>query len=111
MNIEPNWTITNQGPWQLIYNDTSVISLAEAQGITSTEGKVFVGTEEECEAERVRLGLPWASDVVLDPDYQLIHDNQNILYFSIGSAGDIVGTSFVGKLQECEAEIARLGLT
>ena len=111
MNIEPNWTVTNQGPWQLIYNDTSVISLAEAQGITSTEGKVFVGTEEECEAERVRLGLLWASDVVLDPDYQLIHDNQNILYFSIGSAGDIVGTSFVGKLQECEAEIARLGLT
>lgn len=60
MNIEPNWTVTNQGPWQLIYNDTSVISLAEAQGITSTEGKVFVGTEEECEAERVRLGLLWA---------------------------------------------------
>ena len=112
MNIQPNWTVTNQGPWQLIYSDTCIISLAESIGITSTEAKVFVGTQEECEAERVRLGLPWASDVVLDPDYKLIHDSQNILYFSIaGSNVDIGGTSFVGKMQECEAEIARLGLT
>jgi len=112
MNIQPNWTVTNQGPWQLIYSDTCIISLAESIGITSTEANVFVGTQEECEAERVRLGLPWASDVVLDPDYQLIHDSQNILYFSIAGSGvDIAGTSFVGKLQECEAEIARLGLT
>jgi len=112
MNIQPNWTVTNQGPWQLIYSDTCIISLAESIGITSTEAKVFVGTQEECEAERVRLGLPWASDVVLDPDYQLIHDSQNILYLSIAGSGvDIAGASFVGKLQECEAEIARLGLT
>jgi len=112
MNIQPNWTVTNQGPWQLIYNDSCIVSLAESIGMTSTEANVFAGTQEECEAERVRLGLPWASDVVLDPDYQLIHDSQNILYFSIAGSGvDIIGTSFVGKLQECEAEIARLGLT
>lgn len=112
MNINPNWTITSQGPWQLIYNDHSIISLAEAEGVISTEAKVFVGTQEECEAERVQLGLPWAAEVVIDPDYQVIHDNGNILYFSIaGSEVGIAGTSFVGKLQECEAEIARLGLT
>ncbi len=112
MNIQPNWTVTNQGPWQLIYSDTCIISLAESIGITSTEAKVFVGTEAECEAERVRLGLPWAADVVIDPDYELIHDEQNILYLSIAGSGvDVAGTSFVGKLQECEAEIARLGLT
>ena len=112
MNVQPNWTVTNQGPWQLIYNASCIVSLAESIGMTSTEANVFVGTQEECEAEQVRLGLPWASDVVLDPDYQLIHDSQNILYFSIaGSDVDIIGTSFVGKMQECEAEIARLGLT
>jgi len=112
MNIQPNWTVTNQGPWQLIYSDSCIVSLAESIGMTSTEAKVFVGTQEECEAERVRLGLPWAADVVIDPDYELIHDEQNILYLSIAGSGvDIAGTSFVGKLQECEAEIARLGLT
>lgn len=74
MNIEPNWTITNQGPWQLIYNDTSVISLAEAQGITSTDGKVFVGTQEECEAERIKLGLPWASDMLIEPSFDILSD-------------------------------------
>ena len=112
MNIQPNWTVTNQGPWQLIHDDTCIISLAESIGMTSTEANVFVGTQEECEAERTRLGLPWAADVVLDPDYQLIHDSQNILYLAIAGSGvDIAGTSFVGKLQECEAEIARFGLT
>lgn len=112
MNIQPNWTVTNQGPWQLIYNDTCIISLAESIGTTSTEAKVFVGTQEECEAERVRLGLPWAADVVIDPEYRLVHDGQSILYFSVaGSEVDIVGTPFQGKLHECEAEIARLGLT
>ena len=112
MNIQPNWTVTNQGPWQLIYSDSCIVSLAESIGMTSTEAKVFVGTQEECEAERVRLGLPWAADVVIDPDCELIHDEQNILYLSIAGSGvDIAGTSFVGKLQECEAEIARLGLT
>lgn len=112
MIIQPNWTVTDQGPWQLIFNDNSIISLSQVVGVTSTQGKVFVGTQEECEAERVRLGLPWASEVTLDPDYKLIHDSQNILYLSIaGSDVDIIGTLFVGKLQECEAEISRLGLT
>jgi len=68
MNIQPNWTVTDQGPWQLIYNDTSIISLSQTIGTTSTEGKVFAGTQEECEAERVRLSLPWASDVVVNPE-------------------------------------------
>jgi len=64
MNIQPNWTVTDQGPWQLIYNDTSIISLLEVEGITSTQGYIFAGTKEECEAEIIRLGLPWASELV-----------------------------------------------
>jgi len=57
MIIQPNWTITDQGPWQLIYNDVSIISLLEVKGITSTQGYIFAGTKEECETEIVRLGL------------------------------------------------------
>ena len=75
MKLKPNWTISDQGPWQLIYNDTAIISLAPAEGVTSTQGNLFVGTQEECEAERVRLGLPWAAEptdesavVLPDPD-------------------------------------------
>jgi hypothetical protein len=57
MNISPNWTITDQGPWQLIYNDSIIISLFEVIGITSTQGNVFAGTLEECEMEIKRLKL------------------------------------------------------
>lgn len=59
MIIEPNWTVSSQGPWQLIYNDAQIISLLEVHGTTSTEGNLFVGTKEECEAEIARLGLPF----------------------------------------------------
>ena len=62
MKLEPNWTISDQGPWQLLYNDVAIISMAEATGTTSTQGNLFVGTEAECEAERIRLGLPWAAE-------------------------------------------------
>jgi len=62
MIIEPNWTVSDQGPWQLIYNDQQIISLHEAQGATSTQGKLFVGTEAECRAEAIRIGLPWAAE-------------------------------------------------
>jgi len=113
MNIEPNWTVTNQGPWQLIYNDTSIISLSQTIGTTSTEGKVFAGTQEECEAERVRLALPWASDVVVNPEYQLIHKDGIILYYSFANSEipQTDGISFLGTHDECEEEITRLNLT
>lgn len=69
MIIEPNWTVSDQGPWQLIYNDQQIISLHEAQGATSTQGKLFVGTKEECEVEIERLGLPFPQ--VQEPDPEL----------------------------------------
>jgi len=72
MIIQPNWTITDQGPWQLIYNDTSIISLLEVEGITSTQGYIFAGTKEECEAEIIRLNLPWASGFVSSVDEENI---------------------------------------
>lgn len=62
MKIEPNWTITSEGPWQLIYDDKSIIILSEASGTTSTSANVFVGTKEECEEEMKQLGLPMAGE-------------------------------------------------
>lgn len=110
MNIEPNWTVTNQGPWQLIYNDTSIISLSQTIGTTSTEGKVFAGTQEDCEAERVRLNLPWASEI--ETIYKLIHDGTHILSFSVNvDSSNVEGTTVVGTFRECQQEINRLGLT
>ena len=82
MIIQPNWTITDQGPWQLIYNDAFIISLLEVEGITSTQGYIFAGTKEECDAEIIRLNLPWASgfvspvvdeNIVTETVYKLIH--------------------------------------
>lgn len=60
--MKPIWTISDLGPWQLIYNDSAIISLAPVEGITSTQGTLFVGTEAECRAEALRIGLPWAAE-------------------------------------------------
>jgi len=62
MTLTPNWTISDLGPWQLIYNETAIISLAPTEGTTSTQGTLFVGTESECRAEAIRIGLPWAAE-------------------------------------------------
>ena len=81
MKLEPNWTISDLGPWQLIYNDVAIISLAPASGVTSTQGNLYVGTQEECESERIRLGLPWATEptdesavILPEPDMLLTSD-------------------------------------
>lgn len=120
MIIQPNWTITDSGPWQLIYNDTCIISLLEVKGITSTQGYVFAGTKEECEAEIIRLNLPWASGSILpvieesittETTYKLIHDGIHILCFSVDAdSSNVEGITVVGTFQECQQEITRLGL-
>ena len=63
MLIQPNeqgWSMSDQGPRQLIFNDTYIIKLFEAGLGTSTQEKLFVGTKEECEAKIFELGLPLA---------------------------------------------------
>jgi hypothetical protein len=70
MLIEPNeqgWSVSNQGPWQLLFNDQYIIKLFEATIGTSTQEKLFVGTKEECEAKVQELGLPLASRDSLGP--------------------------------------------
>ena len=68
MTIEENeqgWSISDQGPWQLIYNDEYIIKLFEVISGTSTQEKLFVGTKEECEAKCSELNLPLASNNAL----------------------------------------------
>jgi hypothetical protein len=78
MNIKPNndgWRFDESVGWKLIHNDIDVIFFEETDKAISTQEKLFVGTHEECEAERVRLGLHWYPDVVIDPEYEFfIHD-------------------------------------
>ena len=65
MLIQPNeqgWSMSNQGPWQLIFNDHYIIKLFEVNLGTSTQEKLFIGTKEECEAKIAELGLPLASN-------------------------------------------------
>lgn len=60
--------ITEEGPFQLVYNDKCLILLEEVVGITTTQEKIFCGTQEECEAKALELSLPWA--------YELKEDNE-----------------------------------
>jgi len=65
MLIQPNeqgWSTSNQGPWQLIFNDHYIIKLFEVNLGTSTQEKLYIGTKEECEAKIAELRLPLASN-------------------------------------------------
>lgn len=55
--------ITEGGPFQLVYNDKCLILLQEVIGITTTQEKIFCGTQEECEAKAQELNLPWANEM------------------------------------------------
>lgn len=56
-------TISEEGPFQLIYNDKCLILLHAVVGITTTHENIFCGTKEECEAKVQELNLPWAYDL------------------------------------------------
>lgn len=65
MLLEPNiqgWSVSDQGPWQLIFNDHYIIKLVEVGSGTSTQEKLFIGTKEECLAKAVELNLPLAAN-------------------------------------------------
>jgi len=69
MNIKPNndgWRFDESVGWKLIHNDIDVIFFEETDKSISTQEKLFVGTQEECEAEINRLGLNYSSDEVVE---------------------------------------------
>ena len=66
MNIKLNsegWRFDESVGWKLIHNDIDVIFFEETDKAISTQEKLFVGTQEECEAEIARLGLTEFSEV------------------------------------------------
>ena len=128
MIIQPNWTVTDQGPWQLIYNDSGIISLLEVKSINSTQGNMFAGTKEECEAEIERLGLPWVSEEARrvslglptpeppeQPVYRLVYNevDSTVVFFGpkVGETNPYQGAEFLGIKTDCEAQIVILNLS
>ena len=65
MIIQPNeqgWSASDQGPWQLIFNNQYIIKMFEVGSGTTTQEKLFVGTKEDCEAKVAELNLPLAAN-------------------------------------------------
>jgi hypothetical protein len=62
MNIEPNnegWRFDESVGWKLIHNDIDVIFFEETEKAISTQEKLFVGTEQECEDQIKNLDLKY----------------------------------------------------
>jgi len=60
MNIEPNndgWSFDESVGWKLIHNDIDVIFFEETYKAISTQEKLFVGTQQECDNQILNLGL------------------------------------------------------
>jgi hypothetical protein len=62
MNIKSNsegWRFDESVGWKLIHNDIDVIFFEETEKAISTQEKLFVGTEQECEDQIKNLDLKY----------------------------------------------------
>lgn len=72
MIIDPNesgWSYDDSvGSWKLVYEQDQIVIFEQTDSV-ATQGTLFVGTKEECEAEITRLGLPipQAEDPEIEP--------------------------------------------
>jgi hypothetical protein len=64
---ENGWSYNESNSWKFVHDGSMIIFYEETDKAISTQSILFVGTKEECEAEKVSLSLPWASEVGL-PD-------------------------------------------
>ena len=66
MIIPPNengWSYDDSvGNWKLVYADKLIVIYEQTDASIATQSTLFVGTQEECEAEINRLGLLWGTD-------------------------------------------------
>ena len=66
MIITPNengWSYDDStGNWKLVYADKLIVIYEQTDESIGTQITLFVGTQEECEAEINRLGLLLATD-------------------------------------------------
>jgi hypothetical protein len=55
---ENGWSYDDSvGSWKLVYEQDQIVIFEQTDSV-ATQGTLFVGTKEECEAEIARLGLP-----------------------------------------------------
>jgi hypothetical protein len=105
MTIQPNeegWSFSGElqeGLFCFVHKDS--IRIFYGKSNISTTDTLFVGTKEECEAEMLRLEIPFI--------YRLVTNNSDIIFFGPKIDSEVyVGNEFLGTKEECEAEIDRL---
>ena len=68
MIITPNensWSYDDSvGNWKLVYVNKIIVIYEQTDISIATGSTLFVGTQEECEAEIARLGLLWVTEEI-----------------------------------------------
>jgi hypothetical protein len=61
---ENNWSYDDSiGNWKLVYDENAIVFYEQTDQSIATPKTLFIGTQEECEAEIARLGLTEFSEV------------------------------------------------
>lgn len=76
MIISPNengWSFDESNSWKLVHDGINIIIFEQTDKSISTQNVLFVGTQEECDAEIARIRLTWPSsesiaDQELEPE-------------------------------------------
>jgi hypothetical protein len=59
---ENGWSFDESNSWKLVHDGANIIFFEQIDKSISTQSILFIGTQEECEAEINRLGLSLASN-------------------------------------------------
>jgi len=54
-----NWSYDDSNLWKLVHDGINIIIFEQTDKSIATQSALFVGTQEECDAEIARLGLIW----------------------------------------------------
>lgn len=105
MIIQPNeegWSFSGElQEDQFCFVHKDGIRIFYGKSNISTTDTLFVGTREECEAEMLRLKIPFI--------YRLVTNNSDIVFFGPKIDSDVYnGNEFLGTEEECETEVDRL---
>lgn len=59
---ENNWSYDDSvGNWKLVYANKLIVIYEQTDQSIATQSTLFVGTQDECDVEIIRLNLLWAS--------------------------------------------------
>ena len=74
MIIQPNengWSFDESNSWKLVHDGRNIVFFEQTDKAISTQSILFIGTQEECEAEINRLGLSLPSDELVEEQIPL----------------------------------------